>query len=144
MEIDLPDEPAPHPQNEPTATTSGNPQNNTNINLEITEFPLKSAGAPIIDGTRQQTHYRAISQSILLQNGLGDCVVGQKSMVLHPRLLASCWQLTVCVLLAYSLHYSYLLPIVRQLSKKLNLSYKNAWELNNIATFPTPISILQH
>lgn len=59
MEIDLPDEPTPHPQNEPTTTTSGDPQNNMNINLEITEFPLKSAGALIIDGTHQQTHYEA-------------------------------------------------------------------------------------
>jgi hypothetical protein len=57
IDLQLPDKPAPHLQNEPNTTMSGSPP--SNINVEIVGFPSQLAGAPITDSTHQQAHYEA-------------------------------------------------------------------------------------
>ena len=142
--VDVPDEQeVPRPPNGPNPTTFPNPQSGTRI--EITHFPLKSAGAPITNAAHQPTHYEAYH--VMLSNADNsyapfcskiDWEIARWAKIHGPSSTAVS-ELLAIESVRFSRLFSILhLLIVRQLSEKLNLSYKNAWELNSIFAHKLP------
>ena len=130
--VDVPDEQeVPCPPNGPTPTTFPNLQSDTRI--EVTHFPLESAGAPITNATHQPTHYEAYHATLCnTDNSYAPfCSKIDWEIVwwakIHGPSSAAVSELLAIENVCFSRLFSILhLLIVCQLSEKLDLSYKNA------------------